>query len=227
MCQHESGVVDILSLAPEDTILPLILVQGLLRAAISDTNLSAYLLISSEQAECIAFIIDQLLAHSCIAVATSLPRGLQRFATAKGLENARLALSLYKLVTGGSLMHFGIILLSLSGPITQIRHESSGCTEELKSWIEDISLIIKSLAAVDCGPFLSLRELHALRIWETIDFESHPVALLAERFKRYFESLEQLSGGFPTDTRFGTSKVSPIQALKSGVAATRHSTTLS
>lgn len=95
MWQQESGVIDVLSLAPEDTVLPLIHVKGLLRIAISDIKLSAYLLISDEQAERIAFIVDQLLAHSHIAAAASLSRGSQRFATAKGPENARLAPSLY------------------------------------------------------------------------------------------------------------------------------------
>lgn len=315
-----------MSLAPEDIILPLIHVKGLLRTAISDTKLSKYLLISHQQAERIAFIVDQLLAHSHVVAAASLSRGLQRFATAKSprAENARLAPSLYNtgtiaqelyapgsehsLVIEGSsqkrhglnrmwamqslskrtpwgtmeaeiylmgdclyseplgfrlrfspdrqlpnigmivdyashhikslvrldyplsmpdqppsdislgidyetqrrlvyilveFLHLWVILVS---PMTQIRHELSGCTESPKIWIEHNSLIIKSLAAVDCGPFLSLRRLHALRIWETIDFESHPVGLLADMFEWYFESLEQLSGGFPTDARFETSK---------------------
>lgn len=74
----ESGAIEMVSLPPDDITLPLIHVKGLLRTAIDDVKLSDYLLISNKQAEWIAVIIDQLLAHSHIAAAVSLSRGLQR-----------------------------------------------------------------------------------------------------------------------------------------------------
>lgn len=80
----ENGAIEILSLPPDDITLPLTHVKGLLRTAIDDVKLSDHLLISKKQAEWIAVIVDQLLAHSHIAAAVSLSRGLQRVATAEG-----------------------------------------------------------------------------------------------------------------------------------------------
>lgn len=79
----ESGAIEIMSLPHDDITLPLIHVKGLLRTAIDDFNLSDYLIISKRQAEWIAVIIDQLLAHSHVAAAVSLSRGLQRVAAAE------------------------------------------------------------------------------------------------------------------------------------------------
>lgn len=83
LCHNESGLIEIVSLPPDDITLPLIHVKRLLRTAINDVKLSDYLLISNKQAEWISFIIDQLLAHSHVAAAVSLSRGLQRVATAE------------------------------------------------------------------------------------------------------------------------------------------------
>lgn len=90
MWQHESGVIDMLCPAPEGIVLPLIHVKGVLRTVIDDSKLSKKLLISSEQAERVPYIIDQILAHSHAAAAASLSRGSQRFATARDLLNTRL-----------------------------------------------------------------------------------------------------------------------------------------
>lgn len=79
----ESDAIEMVSLPPDDITLPLIHVKRLLRTAIDDVKLSDYLLISNKQAEWIAFIIDQLLAHSHVAAAVSLSCGLQRVATAE------------------------------------------------------------------------------------------------------------------------------------------------
>lgn len=77
----ESGAIEIMSLPHDDITLPLIHVKGLLRKAIDDVKLSGYLFISNKQAEWIAVIIDQLLAHSHVAAAMSLSRKFQRVAT--------------------------------------------------------------------------------------------------------------------------------------------------
>lgn len=90
MWQYESGVIDMLSTAPEDIVLPLIHVKGIIRTAIDDSKLSKELLISSEQAERIPDIVDQILAHSHAAAAASLSRGLQRDGTARDLLKTRL-----------------------------------------------------------------------------------------------------------------------------------------
>lgn len=86
----ESGAIEMVSLPLEDITLPLIHVKGILRAAIDDLELSACLIISSEQAEQITFIIDQLLAHSHLAAAASLSRGSQQFAVAKERLNTSM-----------------------------------------------------------------------------------------------------------------------------------------
>lgn len=90
MWQYESGVIDMLSLAPEDIVLPLIHVKEILRKAIDDSKLSKELLIPSEQAERIPYIVDQILAHSHAAAAASLSRGMQRVGTARDLLSTRL-----------------------------------------------------------------------------------------------------------------------------------------
>lgn len=81
--QHESGTIETVSLTYEDMTLPLMHIRGLLRTAIEDIKLSDYLIVSGRQAEEIAFIIDQLLAHSHVAAAASLSRGSQRFSAAR------------------------------------------------------------------------------------------------------------------------------------------------
>lgn len=90
-------MIDILCLAAEDITLPLIHVRGILRtlAATDDSKLSTCLTTSREQAEQIAFIIDQLLAHSHVAAAASLSRGPQRFATAQDSLSTGLPPGLY------------------------------------------------------------------------------------------------------------------------------------
>lgn len=90
MWQHESGVIDVLCPAPDDIILTLMHIKGVLRTAIDESKLSKELLIPSEQAEHIPFIIDQILAHTHVAAAASLSCGWQRSGIATDLLNTRL-----------------------------------------------------------------------------------------------------------------------------------------
>lgn len=83
MWHHESNAIEIVSPVFDDITVPLTHAKGLLRTAIDDVKLSDYLIISSKQAEQIAFIVDQLLAHSHLAAAASLLQGSQLSATAK------------------------------------------------------------------------------------------------------------------------------------------------
>lgn len=80
---NENGAIEMVSRPPDDITLPLTHVKGLLRTAIDDVKLSDYVLISNKQAEWIALIIDQLLAHSHVAAAVSLTGRFQRVATAE------------------------------------------------------------------------------------------------------------------------------------------------
>lgn len=80
---RESDMIEIVSLVSEDITLPLTYIRELLRITIDGGQLSDRLIISSEQAESIVFIIDQLLAQSHIAPAASLSRQSQRVFTSK------------------------------------------------------------------------------------------------------------------------------------------------
>lgn len=75
----ENDVIEVESLAIEDMVLSLKLISKFLRTAIKDHSLSQILVISSGQAEWIALIIHQLLAHSYMAAAMSLSQECEGF----------------------------------------------------------------------------------------------------------------------------------------------------
>lgn len=78
---NESDVIEIAPLVFADITLPLLHVGRILRKTIGECKLPDHLVISSEQADWLAFVFDQLLAQSHMAAAMLLSRGSLGFVT--------------------------------------------------------------------------------------------------------------------------------------------------